>query len=87
MERFVFAADQLAVIVPAAGHSCDLWERQLQKNLLLFVHKVDSSPVYRHDDIILGKAGPCEKRHSLTRFTEMSSNVVYDGVEVTDRRT
>lgn len=40
---------------PTAGHSHDLWEGQLQKHLLLFIHEVDTRPVDSHNDITLGE--------------------------------
>lgn len=47
----------LGVILPAAGHGSDLWERELQKDLLLFVHEINPSPVHCHDHVILGQTG------------------------------
>lgn len=42
---------------PAAGHGHDLWEGQLQKYLLLLIHKVHARPVDSHDHVVLGEAG------------------------------
>lgn len=44
----------LTCSVPAAGHSSDLWEGELQKDLLLLIHKVNTRPVHCHDHVILG---------------------------------
>lgn len=51
-------------VIPAAGHSHDLWERELEKDLLLFIHKVNAGPVHRYDNVILGQARPCEQMWS-----------------------
>lgn len=41
--------------VLGAGHRSDLWERKLQKNLLLLIHEINAGPVYSHDHVILGE--------------------------------
>lgn len=48
-ERGIVAA------LPATGHISDLWEREFQKDLLIY--KVDPGPVHCHNDVILRQAG------------------------------
>lgn len=51
-------ASQVYSSLPAAWHSCDLWERELQENLLLFIHKVHPCPVDSYNHIIFRQAWP-----------------------------
>lgn len=46
-------------LVPATRHSSDLRERELQKDLLLLIYKVNSGPVHRHDHVVLGQTRSC----------------------------
>lgn len=42
---------------PAAGNSSDLWEGELEEDLLLLVHKVNPGPVDGNDQVIFRQTG------------------------------
>lgn len=63
---FVINVASIHVIIPATGHSSDLWKRELQKDLLLFIHKVNPRPVHCHDHVVLGQTRPCGQTDTFT---------------------
>lgn len=63
----------LVLLIPAAGHSSDLGERELQEDLLLFINKVNPRPVHRHNHVILGQTGSCGQSVTSMKDTHSSN--------------